>query len=673
MKLFIKKLILWPRDPNFRPREIEFSSDKINVLTGASGTGKSTITSIIDYCLGSGKCAIPVGMIRKKCAWYGVLLQLEHEQMLVARQDPNDKIENGKMYIEEGVTVSTPPFIRDKDANVNVELFKDKMDVLAGIPVIKEAEKTSEFTRPVYPAFRDMAAFNFQPQHIVANPHTMFFKTDTIEHREKLRTIFPFVLGSVTPKMLVQQKELKEQENELRRLEMRLREMKEASDKWMSEIESYYIVARRYGLLPNGSDDRTGWIPEQYVLELRSVKGYLKQNRIPDIEPGAGESFVQELQRVKSEEENLRREIGDLTRRLSKMQDLGSAFHDYQVSMFDKSDRLASVGWLRSKIQDEYCCPVCAARHVDGNDNLRKLLQVVDEFSEITRQVRVAPSKLDGEIAEVKRMLRKKEEELKGVHEKYKVLDEQDRVQARRQQEIKEIYLFAGRLEQALESFAPSGRKEDLQREVGRKRAEVQALRAAVDQGVIARRLRSAAESVSRGIGEIAQDLRLEHSSENVQLDVKELTVKFANPNGRTDYLWEVGSGQNWVGYHLATLLAMHGYLLGLETNPVPSFLVLDQPSQVYFPETAWSSLDEQPTKSSGESLSEDIKGVQRIFNLLKKFMNEHPGQFQVIVTEHAGAITWKEAQDSVNLVGNWRNKETDYLIPEAWLVGERN
>ena len=79
--------------------------------------------------------------------------------------------------------------------------------------------------------------------------------------------------------------------------------------------------------------------------------------------------------------------------------------------------------------------------------------------------------------------------------------------------------------------------------------------------------------------------------------------------------------------------------------------------------------MDEQPTKSSGESLSEDIKGVQRIFNQLKKFMDEHPGQFQIIVTEHAGTITWKEAQDSVNLVGNWRNKETDYLIPEAWLI----
>ena len=406
MKLFIKKLILWPRNANMCRREITFSTDKINVITGASGTGKSTISSIIDYCLGSGKCAIPMGMIREKCAWYGVLLQFEHEQMLVARQDPNDKTANGSMYIEEGVEVSIPPVIQAK--NVDVELFKDKLDLLAGIPAIKDMPNSYEYTRPVYPAFRDMAAFNFQPQHIVANPHTMFFKTDTMEHRQKLCTIFPYVLGSITPTMLIQQKELRDLENELRKLEMRLNDQKAAADKWIGNIESYYIVARRYGLLPNGSDNRTGWIPEQYVLELRTVKEYLSQNKFPEVVPGAGESFVKELQRVKNDEDRLRREIGDLTRRLSKMQDLGSAFQDYQRSMFDKQDRLASVGWLKSKIKGEHSCPLCAARHDEENNNLRKLLQVVDEFSEISRQVRIAPSQLDGEIADVKRMLRSK-------------------------------------------------------------------------------------------------------------------------------------------------------------------------------------------------------------------------------------------------------------------------
>ena len=34
---------------------------------GASKTGKSAVIPIIDYCLASGKCSIPVGTIRRAC------------------------------------------------------------------------------------------------------------------------------------------------------------------------------------------------------------------------------------------------------------------------------------------------------------------------------------------------------------------------------------------------------------------------------------------------------------------------------------------------------------------------------------------------------------------------------------------------------------------------------
>lgn len=36
------------------------------------------------------------------------------------------------------------------------------------------------------PSFRDLAAFTFQPQNVVANPDVLFFKANTYEHREKL-------------------------------------------------------------------------------------------------------------------------------------------------------------------------------------------------------------------------------------------------------------------------------------------------------------------------------------------------------------------------------------------------------------------------------------------------------------------------------------------------------
>jgi hypothetical protein len=45
----------------------------------------------------------------------------------------------------------------------------------------------------------------------------------------------------------------------------------------------------------------------------------------------------------------------------------------------------------------------------------------------------------------------------------------------------------------------------------------------------------------------------------------------------------EIGSGVNWVGYHLLALLALHRYFIE-KRRPVPAFLILDQPSQVYFP-----------------------------------------------------------------------------------------
>ena len=90
MKLAILKGILWPKDSTLDPRVIEFLPGKINVITGESATGKSTLTWIVDYCLGSDKCSIPVGLIREVTGWFGLHLQLANTEMIVARRNPGD-------------------------------------------------------------------------------------------------------------------------------------------------------------------------------------------------------------------------------------------------------------------------------------------------------------------------------------------------------------------------------------------------------------------------------------------------------------------------------------------------------------------------------------------------------------------------------------------------------
>ena len=47
--------------------------------------------------------------------------------------------------------------------------------------------------------------------------------------------------------------------------------------------------------------------------------------------------------------------------------------------------------------------------------------------------------------------------------------------------------------------------------------------------------------------------------------------------------LKSLGSGANWVGIHLLVYFAFQKYFIK-KNRPVPSFILLDQPSQIYFP-----------------------------------------------------------------------------------------
>jgi hypothetical protein len=67
MSLQIEKLILYSRTGEIR--ELRFKTGHLNILTGASKTGKSAIIDIVDYCTGRGECNVADGVIRKYVGW----------------------------------------------------------------------------------------------------------------------------------------------------------------------------------------------------------------------------------------------------------------------------------------------------------------------------------------------------------------------------------------------------------------------------------------------------------------------------------------------------------------------------------------------------------------------------------------------------------------------------
>ena len=661
MKISILKIILWPKNVDHLPRVIPFSPGKINIITGESAAGKSTLTSIIDYCLGSGKCSIPVGLIRDVTGWFGLHLQLANTEMIVARRNPEDQQTTSDLYWAEGLELIVPTTI---EKNARVDDLKNRFNQISYLPSLDFStdENVGFGGRP---SFRDMAAFNFQPQHIVANPYTFFFKADTTEHRDKLKLIFPLVLGAIDAGTLAKQRELKDVEREHDKLRRELEARLAAARAWEAEIESYYLQALSLGLLPNSPKHDAGWSLDKYILELKKVPETIRSMDIPDIKEGTSEAAVAELTQLINEEDRLAQEIGLIRQRLSKLDQLSSTVGEYGSTLVNQEDRLQGVGWFEQNLQDTHQCPVCAAVHIEENPRLVELKTLAREFKSLTTSVHQAPAKLDVELAALRQELRDREATISKTRQKRKFLEGRSTEQSAQRQRVRQIYLFVGRVEQALENVSKSQNVEDLRQQVQTLAHKISKLKQELDPRRQRDRLNAALDAVSAKIAHYAQLLQLEHASENVRLNIRELSLQFGRLSGRTDFLWEVGSGQNWVGYHIAGVLALHEHFSRLELNPVPRFLVIDQPSQVYFPE-AWPSMEGSPDGADEAGSSPDIAGVRRIFNVLSNFIDSMAGQFQVIVTEHAGSITW-DGFPHVHIVGNWRAGHDEFLIPAAW------
>lgn len=151
-----------------------------------------------------------------------------------------------------------------------------------------------------------------------------------------------------------------------------------------------------------------------------------------------------------------------------------------------------------------------------------------------------------------------------------------------------------------------------------------------------------------------ATRLQLEHGGGNVRLDLNRLTVVTDTDQGPAP-LFRIGSGENWVGYHLITHLALHRYFVR-QNRPVPRILMLDQPTQVWY-----RSEVDQNTGTLGRD--RDREAVNSLFRLIYDVVGELAPQMQVIVCDHANLPEdWFQA----SVEHNWRDGRK--LIPQDWI-----
>ena len=299
-----------------------------------------------------------------------------------------------------------------------------------------------------------------------------------------------------------------------------------------------------------------------------------------------------------------------------------------------------------------------------GDGGRDKLDALVEALASVDVQLHTQPSLSDAFDKERLRLRGDVETataELMAVRQEIALLEqrsEQVRAATYRQDRIER---FIGRLEQALESFDRSEGGPSLADEVAMLQARIEELRGTYTEGQVGRKIQNALRLIENVAATIIPTLDAEWPNSPIQLVVNDLTIKVIHAE-REDYLWEIGSGANWLAYHVAVTLALQRFFLDDPHHPVPGMLVYDQPSQVYFPR----GFDEAVSASrAGRTRDEDIAAVRKVFESMGREVVRAKGRLQAIVLDHAGNDVWGEIS-GVTLCQEWRGNEK--LVPPSWL-----
>ena len=650
MHFQLLQVILWPREGG-EPRVVKFETGKVNVISGASKTGKSSVIPIIDYCLGSEKCAIPVGVIRETCSWFGVLVDTLEGQKLLARREPGGQKASGEMLLLEGPVVEVPSVIAAK--NQNVDYVKAVLNRLSGLSNLQFEPGTDEKFKSRI-SFRDLMAFLFQPQNIIANPDVMFFKADTTEHREKLKAIFPYVLGAISPALLQTRHDLDRLTRLLRRKEGELRVRQDTGAAWQREGFAWARLAIEYGLLP------AQMVPDDWLSTVDLLRQALHSDaRTATPTLTSMDVIMSRLTELRAVESKLTMALYQSRQRLHELRRLDESSDEYRDGLRIQRDRLGLSAWIRD-LASEHPAAVLEPSEA-GRVRVDQLCQALEGIELRLRSYPEVTESLGKETLRQREAVDTVLSDLAAVRMEIRTLEGQSDEARKVTTRGEEISRFQGRLQEALKLYEAADTSSELSQEIAALRMEVNRLAGLVSEHEIGRKLENALNTIQDISSRLIPQLDGEWPDAPIRLVIQDLTVRVIRET-RDDFLWEIGSGANWLAYHVALSLALQGYFFRLPHHPVPALLVYDQPSQVYFPARRAGKVASEELDPTWKN--EDVVAVRKVFALFDNIITKTDGRLQIIVLDHADEEVWGGLRN-VHLVEEWRGKG---LVPEAWV-----
>lgn len=643
----IKSIHIYSHDG--QRRDLQFNVNGLNVITGRSSTGKSALSDIIEYCMGRSSFNVPEGIIRDKVAWFAVIYQFEKEQVLIAKPTPSGSSASCSMaMLRRGTELQIPEF-KNLLANTDDDSIVELLSRLLGIPE-NRTDVAPEHSRDSYNAnIKHTLYYLFQKQGLVANKDQLFYRENEQFQPQAIRDTLPILLGVSSHDRYELESKLRIAKRDLKLSNKKLEQTRNVLDTSHEQAISLYSEAKTVGIISNTNEN----------LDINSLIEALKSTLSwkPGIVLGDDGNRISHLE---DEIAQLRKARRNTQARIDATRQFAKRASGYENEAAEQIDRLASIKALpKNSDTGEWQWPF-SEQNLALESPIAKVL--LNELESLDKELRIAIgqrpkleaylTELNSEVDKITGDIQRKNAELSAAiltNDAIAQMGEHNNAAAR----------VIGRISLFLETLLPNDDLDKLKMENRRLNSKVKQLEEQIGNDDSNERLTSILNNISAQITRYIQKFEAEFQDFPARLNLPQLTVIIDRPD-RPVPMSRTGGGENHLAYHLSALLALHMFA-AKNNRPFPNFLLIDQPSQVYFPsEQAYKNADGSVQRTEADA---DLTAVRRLFELLLRFTKEDVPGFQLIVTEHAN-LSEQWFQDTL-VEEPWTKPPA--LVPEDW------
>jgi energy-coupling factor transporter ATP-binding protein EcfA2 len=632
------RVVLYNEDG--RTRTVEFEPGVLNVIVGNSGTGKSALLDIVDYCMGQDDAPAFPGIIGHTCSWVGCLWSLDGgSRVFVARPRPSKgKATSTVAAIRLGGNDLAELSFAELEVNLNSDQLREQLGALVGLNDIRVARSDAD-GESMTVTLGTASVFSFQNQDEIAGKSQLFHRAQDPQLRRRLQDAFPFFLGAVDGDQSKRQADLRAAEYVQKQQEAALARAEDDAERVEADLRALLHEAYTVGLISAEAES-----PDSRRLVLELLRSAVANT---DEEP-VDTTTADRSQELRQRQRQLRNQLATVMENRTLLLEASSGASGYESAISQQAGRLQSLQLVGDSDGGQLECPVCR-QALRGDDPLPEQLthRLTRLRADIEHLITATPGRQRA-LDETQGQIDQLRGELVAVDAALVTTQIASTSGTDRRSDASRRAFIRGRIDATLRGTRPvdEAALATLRERLQATGLRVSSLREQLDDAEVAELLESLLHIISEDITNYAARLGVENAGRSVRLDVRKLTIVADTLDGpRT--LRQIGSGGNWVGYHIAAHLALHRFFVQ-QKRPTPRILMLDQPSQPF-------------SEGKQREGNTDPDAVRRVFELLRDIASELAPRLQIILCEHAEL---DDAWFKSAIRETWRGHG---LIPRDW------